>query len=110
MGTGCESVTMTSTDGADVVVGRWKGGRVGVVRGERKSSDRYGAIVYAPKETRQAPPAKGAAYASLLAQVVKFFETRVPPVPNQETMEIFAFLDAAQRSKAAGGAPMRLEP
>jgi len=30
-------------------------------------------------------------------------------VPNEETLEIFAFLDAAQRSKAAGGAPVKLK-
>jgi hypothetical protein len=31
-----------------------------------------------------------------------------PPVPNEETLELFAFMDAAQRSKAVGGQPMRL--
>jgi hypothetical protein len=41
-------------------------------------------------------------------EIVKFFETKQPPVPNEETLEIFAFLDAAQRSKEAGGAPMKL--
>jgi len=109
MGTGCDTVTRASTDGADVVVGRWKDGRIGVVRGERASGSDYGAIVYAPKRVHVAAPEKGAAYAALLAQVVKFFETGVPPVPNEETLEIFAFMDAAQRSKAAGGAPMRLK-
>ena len=39
---------------------------------------------------------------------MKFFQTGVPPVPNEVTVEIFAFMDAAQRSKGAGGAPMRL--
>jgi hypothetical protein len=29
-------------------------------------------------------------------------------VPNEETLELIAFLDAAQRSKEAGGQPMRL--
>ncbi len=109
MGTGCESVTRTSTEGADVVVGRWKDGRIGVVRGERQSRGEYGAVVYAPKEIRSAGQARGAAYAKLLAEVVKFFQTGVPPVPNQETLEIFAFMDAAQRSKEAGGGVMRLQ-
>src|SRR5207247_623600 len=35
MGPGCESVTRVHTDGADVVVGRWKDGRTGTVRGIR---------------------------------------------------------------------------
>ena len=108
MGPGCEWVTRTSTDGADVVTGHWKGGRIGSVRGERKSGGDYGIIAYTPKKTVVAPPEKGAAYASLLVEVMKFFQTGVPPVPNEVTVEIFAFMDAAQRSKGAGGAPMRL--
>ena len=44
----------------------------------------------------------------LLVEIIKFFESKQPPVSNEETLEIFAFMDAAQRSKAAGGAPMKL--
>ena len=47
-------------------------------------------------------------YTPLIKDFVKFFESRVPPVSNDETLELFAFLDAAQRSKEAGGRPMRL--
>ncbi len=47
-------------------------------------------------------------YRPLLVEVMKFFETKEPPVPNEETLEIFAFMDAAQRSKDAGGAPQKL--
>ena len=39
---------------------------------------------------------------------MKFFQTGKPPVSNEETLEIYAFMDAAQRSKAAGGKPMKL--
>jgi hypothetical protein len=42
------------------------------------------------------------------AEIVKFFETRKPPVPNEETLEIFAFMDAAQRSKEQGGKAVAL--
>jgi hypothetical protein len=108
MGPGCEWVTRTSTEGADVVVGRWKDGRIGTVRGERRAGGDYGAVVYTSKKTVLSPPSGGAAYAAMLAEVVKFFRTGVPPVPNEVTLEIFAFMDAAQRSKEAGGAPMRL--
>jgi hypothetical protein len=41
-------------------------------------------------------------------QIVTFFQTHKPPVPNEETLEIFAFMDAAQRSKESGGKPMKL--
>jgi hypothetical protein len=42
--------------------------------------------------------------------MVEFFRTGRPPVPNEETLEIFAFMDAAQRSKGQGGTPVRLNP
>ena len=41
-------------------------------------------------------------------EIAKFFITGVPPFPNDETLEIFAFMDAAQRSKADGGRPVSL--
>jgi predicted dehydrogenase len=107
MGTGCEEVSRTYTDGADGVVGRWRGGRIGSVRALRPYGG-YGAVVFRGKEVTQSRPAAGADYRSLLVEIVKFFETKQPPVSNEETLEIFAFMDAAQRSKAAGGAPMKL--
>jgi hypothetical protein len=107
MGPGCEEVTRTSTDGADVVVGRWRGGRIGSVRALRPYGG-YGAVVFRAKEVMQSSPKASAGYRPLLVEIVKFFETKQPPVSNEETLEIFSFLDAAQRSKAAGGAPMKL--
>jgi hypothetical protein len=41
-------------------------------------------------------------------ELITFFTSGKPPVDNDETLELIAFLDAAQRSKAAGGQPMRL--
>jgi hypothetical protein len=109
MGRGCESVQRTSVDDADVIVGRWKGGRIGTVRVVRPYSD-YGAVVYRARETVVSHPKAGAAadYQPLVAQIVKFFQTGVPPVPNDETLEIFAFMDAAQRSKEQGGKTVEL--
>jgi hypothetical protein len=107
MGTGVEEVSMISTPGADMVVGKWKDGRIGTVRSLRSSSG-YGAVVYRRKEILQSRPKAAAGYRPLLVEVVKFFQTGQPPVPNEETLEIFAFMDAAQRSKEQGGMPMRL--
>ena len=112
MGTGCESVTWTFTPDADVVVGRWKDGRIGTVRGARNvpSAHDYGAVTFGAKHVHESGPSSGDAYHQLAVEVVKFFQTGVAPVSTEETLEIFSFMDAAQRSKEAGGAPMRLEP
>ncbi len=111
MGPGCEEVTRIvsgdSNSGADVVIGRWKDGRLGTVRANRPSGS-YGAVVFRPKQVLQSPADVPYSYAPLVSQIVKFFQTREPPVPNAETIEIYAFMDAAQRSKEAGGKSMRL--
>jgi predicted dehydrogenase len=111
IGTGCEEVTRiaggTFEAGSDIIVGRWKDGRVGTVRTLRPSGG-YGATVFRPKQVVRSPADAGASYVPLLRHILEFFHTGKAPVSNEETLEIFAFLDAAQRSKASGGKPMRL--
>ena len=107
MGTGCEEVTRTSGQTADLIVGRWKDGRIGSVRALRPYGS-YGGIVFGPKKAAQSNPDMKSGYRPLLVEIVKFFETRKPPVPNEETLELFAFMDAAQRSKEQGGKPVKL--
>ena len=107
LGPGCEEVTRVSTAGADLIVGRWKGGKIGSVRALRPYGE-YGAVVFRPKDVVQSDPKAKAGYVPMLKEIAKFFQTGVPPVPNEETLELFAFMDAAQRSKAAAGQPMRL--
>jgi Oxidoreductase family, NAD-binding Rossmann fold len=111
MGQGCEEVTRTSTADTDVIVGRWKNGRIGTVRALRPYGD-YGAVAYRKNPKGQSGEVSRnvdvGGYAPLVKEIVQFFETRRPPVANEETLEIFAFLDAAQRSKEAGGKPMPL--
>jgi predicted dehydrogenase len=107
LGPGCEEVTRTSGATAEEVTCRWKDGKIGTVRANRAASD-YGALVFRPKSTVQSPPKSGSSYTPMLREIVTFFQTGKPPVPNEETLEIFAFMDAAQRSKAAGGKPMKL--
>jgi hypothetical protein len=107
MGPGCEEVSRLATPGADLVVGRWRNGRIGSVRALRPTAD-YGAVVFRPGEVRQSRPKIRAEYGPLLEKIAEFFRTGIPPVSNEETLEIFAFLDAAQRSKESGGRPVRL--
>ena len=109
MGTGCESVTRIAGKDADVIVGRWKDGRIGTVTAVRPYSD-YGAVAFRGRESVESHPKAAAAtdYRALVVEMVKFFQTGQPPVSNEETLEIFAFMDAAQRSKEQGGRPIGL--
>ena len=109
LGRGCETVARTSTAQGDVITGRWKDGRIGVVYASRPDSD-YGAIIFHGHEAVDLHPTKSAAgeYRPLLLEMVKFFQTGKPPVENEDTLEIMAFMDAAQRSKQQGGIPVEL--
>ena len=107
MGPGCVEVTRVHTDGTDLVVGRWDDGRIGTYRGLRAGSHGYGATVYGTKGI--APSGGYDGYEPLLAEIVKFFKTGKPPVSAAETLEIYAFMEAADESKRQGGRPVTIE-
>jgi hypothetical protein len=107
MGAGCEEVTRTHTDGADVILGKWKGGRTGEVRAVRPDSD-YGVLVFRVGAKVEVVPKIDDSYRPLVAEIAKFFETKQPPVRNSETLEVIEFMDAAQRSMTQGGTPVKL--
>jgi predicted dehydrogenase len=104
MGPGCETVARVSTPGTDFTVGTWQGGRVGSVRGNRACSGKYGATVYLEKGVQLVDDFKN--YDPLLVEILKFFKSGVPPVSPDETIELFAFMEAADESKRQGGAPV----
>ncbi|WP_435010732.1 Gfo/Idh/MocA family protein [Tundrisphaera lichenicola] len=107
MGTGCLSVTRVSTDGTDLVAGIWEGGRIGTFRGIRKGKAEYTALAFGSKDVVFARGAGG--YEPLLVEVCQFFRTGQAPVSASETIEIFAFMEAADESKRRGGTPVTLD-
>lgn len=109
MGPGCESVTRVATSDCDVVVGRWKDGRIGTFRGIRKGAAPYGAVVFGSKGMKVSDPVGGNLYKALVEEIVKFFQTGKAPVSLDETVEMFAFMSAADESKRRGGQPVALK-
>jgi predicted dehydrogenase len=108
MGPGCVSVSRVHTEGADVVVGRWRDGRIGEVRGIRNGAKPYGALVFGKDGVTRVEPGKGGVYDGLVVNVVKFFQTGEVPVPPEVTLEMMAFMEAADLSKARRGAEVPL--
>ncbi len=106
MGTGCASVTRVSTDGTDLVIGTWDGGRVGTFRGIRQGKADYGVVAFGTKAISHAQGSGG--YRPLLVEICKFFRTGRPPVVAAETLEMFAFMEAADESKRRGGIPIAI--
>ena len=107
MGTGCKSVSRTFTDGTDICVGVWNDGRIGVFRGIRKGQMDYGGYVYGDKGIRVLASWEG--YQVLLDEIIQFFKTGKAPVQPEETIEIFAFMEAAEVSKKNGGKTVWIE-
>ncbi len=107
MGTGCRSVSRTQTESTELVVGVWENGRVGTFRGLRKGPYKYGGTVYGTRG--QASLGDYGGYEPLVVELVKFFKTGKPPVAAEDTIEIFAFMEAADESKRQGGKPVTIE-
>ncbi|TYR36626.1 gfo/Idh/MocA family oxidoreductase [Sphingobacterium phlebotomi] len=104
MGTGCKSVSRTHTEGADVIVGMWEGGRIGTVRGTRQGKQgrsAYGGTIFCEKATVALGAYNG--YNPLLEKIVDFFDTKVVPFDGKETLEICAFIETADVSKFSNG-------
>jgi predicted dehydrogenase len=107
MGTGCKHVVRTHTENTDVVIGTWHDNRIDTFRGLRSGKLDYGGTVYGESGITPLGPYDG--YNPLLVQIIQFFQTGKPPVSETETLEIFAFMEAADESKRLGGTVVTLE-
>ncbi len=104
MGTGCESVTRGKTaDGQIEVTGKWSGGRTGIFR------EGKGYVGKAVGEKGESPVGSYDGYDPLLFAIIEFARTGKPPVTEAETLEIYAFMEAADESKRQNGASVTLE-
>ena len=104
MGTSCERVTATHEKGVDVVTGQWKDGRVGTFRGIRDGAAGYGFVGFAQKGVKAVTVGTGVIYRELLKQIVETFKSGKPPIDPSVTLEIVAFIEAANKSGANHGA------
>jgi len=106
LGPGCASVTRTHSADFDLVSGLWGDGRIGTFRGIRRGAAGYGGVAFGEKGT--APVGGFDGYRPLLVEIVRFFQTGQSPVAAAETLEIYAFMEAADESKRQGGKPVTL--
>ena len=106
MGPGCESVARVTTEETDILTGVWKDGRVGTFRGIRKGKADFGATAYGSKGIVTVN--KASAYSELCTEIADFFHDGNPPVTAKETIEIFAFMEAADVSVQRDGVSVRL--
>ena len=106
MGTGCKRVQRTFTENTDVVVGVWEDDRIGCFRGIRGGKRGYGGTVFGEDGISEVDEYQG--YNPLLEKIAEFFDTGIVPVSAEETLEIFAFMQAADDSKLKGGGSVEI--
>jgi predicted dehydrogenase len=107
MGSGCKSVTRINTPDADVVVGTWNDGRIGTFRGMRAGKHEYGGTAFGSEGNLVLGNYEG--YEPLAVKIAEFFKTGRSPVEATETLEIYAFMEAADESKRRGGGSVEIK-
>ena len=107
MGKGCKKVTRIFRDEMEVVNGEWEDGRIGTFRGIRTGKTGYGGVAFGTEGI--APVGAYEGYEHLVVEILEFFRTGKPPVDSEETIEIFAFMSAADLSRERRGAPVDIE-
>lgn len=109
MGRGCRSVRSLHEDRVDIMAGRWEDGRVGVVKGMRQEGHKpFGRTLYLKESIDHVEAEFSDASAVMLEHAAQMFKTGEEPIDNDETVEIAAFLEAAEKSYAAGGSEVQL--
>jgi len=94
MGKGCLSVKRgTTAEGKIMVTGTWPDGRTGIYTEDKG----YGGKAIGEKG--EAEIGKYDSYDVLLYAVADFFRTGKVPVSAEETIELYAFMEAADESK-----------
>jgi len=107
LGPGCVSAVCTSGPGASVVTGLWSDGRVGTLYAMHTWPAPYKVMLFG-KEQIIEQRSDGANYTPLVREIVKFFQTKQPPVSAAKTLEIYAFMEAAGESKRRQGSTVLL--
>ena len=107
MGIGCKELVRIHTKGTDVAVGTWDDGRIGTFRGTRTGQHLYGGTAFGVNDNTVLGPFQG--YKPLLIEIIKFFNTGKSPVNSNDTLEIYTFMEAADKSKTQKGKPVMLD-
>ena len=109
LGPGCREVRCVAGETEDLLVGTWADGRIGVQHAAERNKlpgAGYGGMILSEKGLT--PVGGNPGYAPLVAAIMEFFRTGVAPVTAEETVEIYAFMTAAEKSRAEGGRPVAL--
>ncbi|MFC4221277.1 Gfo/Idh/MocA family protein [Flagellimonas marina] len=98
---GCKRVRTMVTEQYHMVIGDWGAGRIGTYCGLKNKMQEYGGQVFGDKSVSYLGHYESSL--PLVEAILNYFETGEIPVDPSETIELFAFLDAAQKSEEEKG-------
>ena len=97
-----------ASDSGPVAVGTWKDGRIGLAKANSRGPHGYGMTVWRERSTETTAVKSDRLYPELLKRIRAFVETGRAPVGIGQSVEVIAFLVAANSSMAEGGRPVEL--
>jgi len=109
MGGHCKSVTRTIGDHTEVITGSWDNERIGLLIAHKEGKAKYQYQVETFENEKHEIVKLKSDYKPMLAVILDFFKTGVSPIAPEHTLEIMAFMEAADESKRKGGVPVALE-
>lgn len=108
LGSGCETVSTTWSEEAEVVTGVWGDGRIGTVRGNRTGVTSYGFVAYCEDGVISETVSTRFAYRNLCREIVRTFESGQPSVSHESNLDVVRFVLSSLQSERSGGQPVSL--
>lgn len=106
MGTGCHTVRRVKNETVDLVTGEWDNQRIGTFRGIRNGRSGFGGRAFGSDGILDLGEYSG--YGPLMDHILDFFRTGKKPVSDEETIELYAFMEAADESVRRNGAAVSI--
>lgn len=109
MGSGCQQVQRVTTPATSVATGLWEGGRLGTLHASHSQpigSTSYKLVRFGQKGVFE-QKSQGD-YTPMLREILKFFQSKQAPISAKQTLEIYAFMEAAEESKRQNGKVIQL--
>jgi predicted dehydrogenase len=109
MGAGCREVRCLRTDSNDALVAAYDDGRIATIHGVRRAHWNFGAILHRKDGARHIDASAGRPYyLGLLDAILNSLPNGLSAVPAEEMIEVVRIMEAANMSRATGGAPVTL--
>ncbi len=104
MGSGCCRVNVIKNADNDAIICEWKDGRMGVIRGVRKSHTQFGITLHRESgaQALDLQANDRPYYAGLLDKILDNLPEGRSPVSNAQMLEVIRIMDAANESRESG--------